>query len=335
MKAWEIRDNFGLENLKLADRAELQPGPGQVLVRVRAVSLNYRDLMVSKGWYNPKQKLPLVPCSDGAGEVVAIGEGVKSVKPGDRVMSCFFQRWQNGELSDVDARSTLGSPADGMLREFAVLEEFGVIPTPSFLTDVEASTLPCAALTAWQALVTLGKIKAGDTVLVQGTGGVSIFALQFAVKSGARVIATSSSDEKLQRAIELGASDGINYKTTPNWEKRVRELTGGIGVDHVVEVGGAGTLSKSVIAVRRSGTVSLIGVLSGPGDFNPLPILMNGTRVQGIFVGSRSMFADMNRAIELHKIHPVVSDVFAFDQSPDAFQLMERGGHFGKICISL
>src|SRR5437588_8027000 len=223
-----------------------------------------------------------------------------------------------------------------MLAEYVVLHEDGVVPVPEHLSDEEAATLRCAAVTAWHALIAEGNLKAGDTVLVQGTGGVSLFALQFARQSGARVIATSSSDAKLERARGLGASDGINYKATPEWEEKARELTGGSGVDHVVEVGGAGTLAKSLRAVRMNGRIYLIGVLSGGGgQMNPTPILMKNVRVQGIYVGSRDMFEAMNRAIALHKLRPVVDRVFAFTEIRPALQYMESGAHFGKICIKI
>ncbi|MCP9496747.1 MAG: NAD(P)-dependent alcohol dehydrogenase [Pyrinomonadaceae bacterium MAG19_C2-C3] len=333
MKAWTIQGSFGIDSLTLIERDEPHAGARQVLIRVRAVSLNYRDLMVTKGAYNPRQKLPLVPCSDGAGEVVAVGDEVKDFKVGDRVASCFFQNWIDGEMTDAQARTSLGSPADGMLREYAVLEESGVVHTPAHLTDEEAACLPCAGLAAWNALVEASHTKAGDSVLVQGTGGVSIFALQFAKMMGASVIATSSSDEKLARVREMGAVNVVNYKQTPEWGKSVRELTGGKGVDAIVEVGGAGTLAQSFTAVRRGGTIALIGVLSGTGEVNPTPVLMNGLRMQGIYVGSRRMFEDMNRASSLHEMRPVVDRVFAMDEAREALGFMESGNHFGKIVI--
>lgn len=334
MKVYEIQNTFGLDSLTLTERPEPSPGFGQVLIKLRAVSLNYRDLMVVKGLYNPNQPLPLIPFSDGMGEVVAVGEGVTRVKTGDRVAGIFFQKWLCGELTEAIAKSALGGAIDGLLAEYAVLDSDGVVHVPEHLTDEEAATLPCAAVTAWNALIAQGGVKAGDTVLVQGTGGVSLFALQFAQLLGARVIATSSSDEKLQRVRQLGASDTINYKQTPDWDKQVRELTAGIGVDYVVEVGGAGTLTKSLRAVRVGGQISLIGVLSGTtGEVNPLPIVMKNVRVQGIYVGSRQMFEAMNRAIALHKLQPVVDRVFPFEQAREALTYMETGKHFGKICI--
>jgi NADPH:quinone reductase-like Zn-dependent oxidoreductase len=333
MKAAELQNAVGIDSLNVVDRPEPKPGHGQVLLRMRAWSLNYRDLMVVKGQYNPKMKLPIVPLSDGVGTVAAVGEGVTRVKAGDRVAGCFMQGWIAGELTDAKSRTALGGGQQGLLAEQVVLSEEGVVHVPSHLTDEEAATLPCAALTAWHALVVEGGIKAGDTVLVQGTGGVSIFALQFARLSGARVIATSSSNDKLARVRQLGASDGINYKETPEWEDRARELSGGTGVDHVVEVGGAGTFNKSLKAVRAGGRIYLIGVLSGPGNVNITPVLMKNVRVQGIFVGSREMFEAMNRAIAVHQLRPVVDRVFGFGEIRAALKHMESGSHFGKVCV--
>ena len=334
MRAYEIT-NFGLDELKLSERPDPHPGFGQVLVKVRAVSLNFRDLMVVKGQYNPKLKMPMVPCSDGAGEVIAVGEGVTRVKTGDRVCGIFMQGWLGGEVNEAVARTAMGGAIDGMLAESVVLSQEGVVPIPEHLDFQQAATLPCTGVTAWHALVTEGRIKAGDTVLTLGTGGVSTFALQFAVANGARVIATSSSEEKLARTKSMGAWQTINYKTTPDWEERVRKLTGG-GVDHVVEVGGSGTLMKSLRAVRMGGTVSVIGALSGgSGELSPVPILMKSVRVQGIYVGSREMFEAMNRAIVAHRIVPVVDRVFAFEEARDAMRYMASGTHFGKVVIRL
>ena len=336
MKVVEIAQGFGLDALEVAERPRPEVQPGTVLVRVRAASLNYRDLMVTLGVYNPKLKLPRVPCSDGAGEVVEVGAGVEDVKAGDRVAGTFFQAWADGELTDARARSTLGGDLDGMLAEYVLLSREGFVKLPEHLSYAQGATLPCAALTAWHALVPAGHLKAGDTVLVQGTGGVSIFALQLARMMGARVIVTSSSDEKLARAARLGASDGVNYKTHPKWEERVRELTGGAGVDHVVEVGGAGTLAQSMKAVRRGGTISVIGVLaSGAEGISPLPILMRGLNLRGIFVGSRSMFSDMNRAMTLAKLEPVIDRTFPLAEARAALEHMQAGKHFGKIVIEV
>jgi NADPH:quinone reductase-like Zn-dependent oxidoreductase len=333
MKVYEIHDTFGIDSLTVAERPDPRPGPGQVLVQMRAFSLNYRDLLVVKGAYNPKLRLPLIPLSDGAGRVAAVGEGVTRVRVGQRVAGAFMQQWIDGELTEAKVKSSLGGGGTGVLAEYVVLDAEGVVPVPEHLTDEEAATLPCAAVTAWHALVSAGGLKAGDTVLLQGTGGVSLFALQFARLSGARVIITSSSDDKLKRALALGASDGINYKTTPEWDKRVRELTQDVGVDHVIEVGGGGTLPQSLRAVRTAGHVSLIGILSGVAGVNPLPILMKSIRVQGIYVGSRAMFQAMNRAIALHQLRPVIDRTFAWTEVRQAFRHLESGAHFGKVCI--
>lgn len=334
MKAVEIREAWGLDHLVLTERPDPRPDPGQVLVRVRAVSLNYRDLLTVEGKYNPKQRLPLIPCSDGAGEVEAVGEGVSRVRAGDRVCGIFAQRWIAGAPDRERLRSTLGGPLDGMLAERVVLSEEGVVRVPEHLTDEEASTLPCAAVTAWNALATEGGVKAGDTVLVQGTGGVSVFALQLAKLLGARVIATSSSDEKLARARELGADEGINYREVADWGARARELTGGAGVDCVVEVGGAGTLQQSLRAVRMGGRICLIGNLAGTTAELPLTaIFMQRVRVQGILVGDRESFEAMNRAIAQHRLRPVIDRVFPFEDARAAFERMAAGGHFGKLCM--
>jgi NADPH:quinone reductase-like Zn-dependent oxidoreductase len=332
MKVVELQHTFTLDSVAVAERAEPRPGFGEVLVRVRACSLNYRDLLVLKGLYNKKLPLPLVPLSDGAGEVAAVGDGVTRVKAGDRVAGCFMPAWVDGEPTEAKAKSALGAGGTGMLAEYVVLPAEGVVHVPDHLSDEEAATLPCAAVTAWHALVTEGQVKAGDVVLTQGTGGVSVFALQFAKLLGARVIATSSSDAKLARVLQLGASDGINYKTTPEWGAKARELTG-LGVDHVVEVGGAGTMPETLRAVRMGGHVSLIGVLSGAGQFSPMPVLMKNVRVQGIFVGSRAMFEAMNRAIALHKMRPVIDRVFPMGETRAALHYVESGAHFGKVVI--
>jgi NADPH:quinone reductase-like Zn-dependent oxidoreductase len=332
MRAYEI-NRFGIDELEAVERPDPVPGVGQVLVKVRAVSLNFRDLMVVKGQYNPKLKMPMVPCSDGAGEVVAVGDGVTRVKPGDRVCGIFMQGWLAGEVNEAAARTAMGGAIDGMLAESVVLHQDGLVPFPAHLSFEEAATLPCAGVTAWHAVVVKGRIQPGETVLTLGTGGVSIFALQFAVMSGARVIATSSSDEKLTRVKSMGAAETINYKTTPDWEERVRKLTGA-GADHVVEVGGSGTLMKSLRAVRMGGTVSVIGALSGGGgEVSPVPVLMKSIRMQGIFVGSREIFERMNRAIAAHAMRPVVVRIFAFGDARAALHYMESGALFGKVVI--
>ena len=333
MKVYEVKE-FGIENLALVNREEPQPGANEVVVKFHAASLNYRDLMFVNGVYNPKAKLPAVPFSDGAGEVTAVGSNVTRWKIGDRVCPIFTQGWIEGEPSLQKNRATLGAGAlDGVLREYGAFDESGLVRIPEHLSFEEAATLPCAAVTAWDALVESGRLKAGQTVLALGTGGVSIFALQFAKMHGARVIITSSSDEKLERAKELGADETINYKNAPSWDKEVLSRTNKIGVDHVIEVGGAGTLSKSLNSVRVGGHVALIGVLASGNDFNPLSVLMKGVRLHGIFVGSRQMFEDMNGAIEANKLKPVIDKTFAFEEVREALKYMESGSHFGKIVI--
>lgn len=333
MHVYELRNRTGLKALTLTERNDPQPGAEQVLVSMRAVSLNYRDLLVIDNHLYPNARLPLIPLSDGVGEVVAVGENVTRVKLGDRVAGIFDQ---NGLLGDLPKQSlTLGGDMDGVLAQYVVLHQDGVVRVPEHLTDEEAATLPCAAVTAWNALMVQGALQPGATVLVQGTGGVSLFALQFARLAGARVIVTSSSDEKLERARRLGADEAINYKRTPDWDNEVLKLTDGKGVDYVVEVGGAGTLLRSLNAVRAGGQISLIGLLSGISTELFIPtILVKQIRVQGIYVGSRWAFERMNSAIDLHKLKPVVDRVFPFEEALESFRYMEKGGsHMGKICI--
>jgi NADPH:quinone reductase-like Zn-dependent oxidoreductase len=335
MKAFQIVGSFGLENLKLVELPDPQPGPGQVLVRMRAASLNYRDLVVIKGGYGPRQTLPRIPLSDGAGEVAAVGTGVRRVKVGDRVVGCFSPAWVEGPVTQEKVDSSLGCYVDGVLAEHTLFSEEAVLPVPGHLSFEEAATLPCAAVTAWHALFVADHVQPGSTVLVQGTGGVSLFALQFARTAGARVIVTSSSDQKLARARELGASAGINYKTTPDWEKEVRRHTDGRGADHIVEVGGAGTFNRSLACVRMGGMISMIGVLAGTSaEVRTTLIIFRAARVQGVFVGSRVMFEEMNRAISANGLHPVVDRAFPFGEAPAALRHMESGGHFGKIVLT-
>jgi NADPH:quinone reductase-like Zn-dependent oxidoreductase len=335
VRAHHIEGGFGLDNLRLAERPDAAPGAGEILVRVRAVSLNYRDLLMVKGLYNPKQPLPLVPLSDAVGEVQAVGKGVTRFQTGDRVAASFFQRWTSGRPTRAKLLSALGGPLDGTLREQMVLHEDGLVAVPAHLTDEEAACLPCAGVTAWSALVEQGELRAGDTVVLLGTGGVSLIALQLVKAAGARVILTSSSDAKLERAKALGADETINYKTTPDWEKRVRELTGGEGADHVLEVGG-GTLARSVRATRVGGRVALIGNLAGlTTDVNLAPIFMQNIRLQGVLVGSRESFEAMNKAVERHALRPVVDRVFPFADARAAFAWMDGQQHFGKIVISV
>jgi len=335
MKAIVIQGAFGLDSLTQVDLPDPVAKHDEVVIRMRAASLNYRDLMVVTGTYNPRQPLPLVPFSDGVGEVIAVGPDVTRVKIGDRVSPLFAQAWLEGEVTMAKLKTTLGSPLPGVLSEFFMTRETGLVKPPSFLTDAEAATLPCAGLTAYNAVLGTGQVSAGDTVLVQGTGGVSIFALQFAKMVGARVVVTSSSDAKLARAKTLGAWETINYKATPDWDKRAVELTDRLGVDHVVEVGGADTLMRSMRAVRVGGTISVIGALSGASqEMNVIPVLMRNLRLQGIIVGSRAMFEAMNRAIEATGIRPVVDEKsFAFAEVREALAYMGSGGHFGKIVV--
>lgn len=334
MKAYEINE-FGIENLTLAERAEPTPNAGEALVKIHAASLNYRDLMMVKGVYNPKLKTPLVPFSDGAGEVVAVGSAVTKWKVGDRVCPIFMQGWTDGAIDNQKARTALGGDVDGVLREFGAFDEKGLVRIPDHLSYEEAATLPCAAVTAHNALMVAGNLKPDQTVLLQGTGGVSIFALQFAAAYGARTIITSSSDEKLSRAKEIAANDLINYKEREDWDKAVLDLTEKRGVDTVVEVGGAGTMQKSLNAVKTGGTVAVIGVLAGKGEFDVRSVLMKSVKMQGIYVGSRQMFEDMNRLICQHALKPVIDKVFEFSEARDALKYMESGAHFGKIVVKI
>ena len=334
MRAWRFETGFGAENLKIVELPDPAPGPGQAVVRVRACSVNYRDLVVMRGAYGSSVKAPLTPLSDGAGEVIAVGSGVTRVKPGDRVAAAFMQGWIEGPADDLKATSALGGAINGMMAEQVCLNAEGLVHFPKHLSFEEAAALPCAAVTAWHALFRSGGLKPGESVLLQGTGGVSIFALQFAVMAGARVIQTSSSDAKIERLRQMGAHDLINYKTTPEWDKAVRNLTGGVGVDHIIEVGGAGTLPLSSKSVRRGGHIALIGVLAaGQGTFDPRLMMLKAARLQGIFVGSREMFEEMNRAIALAGMQPVIDRVFEFAELHEAMKHLESGAHFGKVCV--
>lgn len=334
MKAFEIQQ-FGIENLMLVERGTPKLNPTEVLVKFRAASLNYRDLLMVKGLYNPKLKMPLVPLSDGAGEVVEVGADVTKFKSGDRVMPIFNQGWIDGDIKTSRPRMALGGDIDGVLREFGAFDENGLVNIPEHLSFEAAAALPCAGVTAYNALFESGKLRADDTVLLQGTGGVSIFALQFASHFGAKTVITSSSSEKLKRAEKLGADELINYEKTPDWDAEVLKLTEKAGVDHIVEVGGAGTIERSVNAVCRGGHIAVIGVLSQGKGLNPVSILMKAIRLQGIFVGSRKMFEDMNRTISQHRIQPVIDKVFDFSEIKDALSYMESGSHFGKIVVKI
>jgi NADPH:quinone reductase-like Zn-dependent oxidoreductase len=333
MKVWQI-PSFGIENVEQIDRPMPEPERGQVAIKVQAVSLNYRDLLVTMGKYNQRLALPRIPCSDGVGEIVALGADVTRWKIGQRVAGIFMQNWIEGPPSAAKQRGALGGDIDGMLAEYVALDEHGLEEIPPHLSWEEAATLPCAGVTAWNAVVHAGRIKPGDTVVIQGTGGVSIFALQFAKLMGARVLGTSSSDEKLRRAQTLGLDSGVNYRQTPDWASWVLEHTGGVGADLVVEVGGSGTLMQSLKAIRIGGVVAQIGVLSQAAEpVTVIPILHKQVHLNGIYVGSRADFEEMNRAIVLHSMQPAVDEVFAFSDFKQALRTMESASHFGKLAI--
>jgi NADPH:quinone reductase-like Zn-dependent oxidoreductase len=322
--------------MKLVEKPVPTPGPGQVLVKLKAATVNYRDLITVKGGYGSRQKFPLVPLSDSAGVVESVGPGVTAFKAGDRVTGSFFEGWLSGEPSEAKMRSNLGGALDGVLCEYRVWPAAAVVRTPDHLSDVEAASLPCAGLTAWSAVVKLGNLKPGQTVLTQGTGGVSLFALQFARMSGARVIATSSSEAKLERLKQLGAAITINYKTHPDWGKLARQQTG-TGVDLVVEVGGVGTLNESIRATRIGGTIAFIGVLAGKPDAESrLPLMvMQQQRLQGVTVGSVEDLQAMANAIAANGMKPVVDRVFPFAEAKAAFAHMASGAHFGKVAVEM
>lgn len=338
MRAIELQ-SFAVDALRMTERPEPKAGPGEVLVAVKAVSLNYRDWLMSQGVYNPKQKLPLIPVSDGAGEVIAVGDGVTGFKPGDRVLGHFFPLWLAGEPSVEKFSVSMGGPYDGWLCERRVYNATALAHIPAQLSYAEAAALPCAALTAWSAIVTLGKVQPGYRVLIQGTGGVALFALQFAKRAGAEVIMTSSSDEKLARVNAMGADHLINYKRDPQWGRAARALTGGAGLDHIVELGGAGTLTQSIRAIRPGGFISMIGVLSGATSNDlllPL-VVMQQVRLQGVTVGSKEGLDAMLRAMTLADIKPVLDQTFELSEAGvrAAFQHMGGGSHFGKIVIDV
>ncbi|MDE0811525.1 MAG: NAD(P)-dependent alcohol dehydrogenase [Alphaproteobacteria bacterium] len=334
MKAYEIQGEGGIDALALSERSDPRPAPGEVLVRMRASSINYRDLMMVMDPGPRGIPYPRIPNSDGAGEVLDVGDGVTRFKVGDKVCGTFFQGWVDGPITMADMGKALGGSAEGMLAEMRVLREDGLVAMPGGLSFEEAATLPCAALTAWHSLVEVGGVKAGDTVLLLGTGGVSIVALQLCQILGARAVITSSSEEKLERARALGAWETVNYKTTPDWDRAVLDLTNRLGVDHTVEVGGAGTLEKSITATKVGGSVGLIGVLTG-GQINPTLVMRKSIRLQGIYVGSRRMFEDMNRAIEHHEMRPVIDETFAFGDARAAYDGMRAAGHFGKLVVQI
>lgn len=338
MRVWQI-GSFGVDKLEFVERPAPEPGLGQVLVRIHAISFNFRDLMMVKGLYNPKLKFPRIPCSDGAGEVVSTGAGVAQWKPGDRVAGIFMQNWIDGPATPEKIKGALGGDIDGTLAEYIVLNEKGLVEIPEHLSFQEAATLPCAAVTAWNALAS-SDVRPGATVLIQGTGGVSLFALQFARLKGARVLGISSSDEKLERVKDLGLDAGANYHTTPEWDRWALDETGD-GVDLVVEVGGVGTLPRSLRALKMGGAIAQVGVLTGPGSGSaPLEavaipaILHKQARIRGIYVGSRQDFMEMNKAIALATLRPVGED-FPWTHAREVLARMESGSHFGKLVMTV
>ncbi len=335
MKAYELKAVTGLDSITRTERETPRPGPGQALIRMKAWSLNFRDTLVARGSYGGPPRAGLIPLSDGAGEIAEIGAGVTHVAVGDRVAGIFMQNWLAGDITAESGNSALGGAIDGMLAEYVVLSQDGVVKVPAHLTWAEAASLPCAAVTAWNALVREARVKAGDTVVLLGTGGVSMIGLQFAKLHGARCIVTSSSDEKLEQAKSLGADALINYRSRPDWEKAVLEHTDGRGADIVIEVGGVGTFDKSLASLKPGGRMCLIGVLTGvSGQVNTAAILRRHLRVHGIYVGSREMFEEMNRAISVSGIRPPVGSCFDFEEARAAYDHMLAGAHFGKVVIS-
>lgn len=335
MRKYTIENKFGIDQLQLSECSVPVAGPGQVVVRIGACSLNYRDYLMVNGDYTRNLPLPLVPLSDGAGTVEAVGPGVTRWQVGDRVVGTFFQGWLSGKLRAEYAKTALGGAINGVLAEQVLFREDGVLAVPEHLSLAEAACLPCAGVTAWHCLYG-GGLSCGDTVLVLGSGGVSCLALQLAKAAGCRVIATTGSSAKEQRLRDLGADDVINYNQRPDWEKEVLRLTDNVGVDIVVETGGAGTLLQSIKASRFGGHISLIGVLSGQkGEINPLPAVMKGVTIQGVYVGSRDMFEAMNRVLSLHRIHPAIDRTFPFDEAREALHYLASGAHFGKVVINL
>lgn len=334
MKALILNDDDDLARLKLVERPILEPQRQQVLIRLRAAALNYRDVEIARGSYHTRFPAGLVPLSDGVGDVIAVGADVTRAKVGDRVSGTFWQRWVAGPFDMAETGYQLGGPLDGMLGEYALLDEQGLVHVPATLSDAEAATLPCAAVTAWHSLVSEGGLRAGETVLLQGTGGVSLFALQFAKASGARAIVTSSSDDKLAQAQALGAYATINYRRTPDWAAAALDLTDGRGVDHVLEVGGPASFAQSLRATRLGGQISVIGYLGGTeGAINPLDIFRRQLRVRGIPVGSRASFETMNRAIAANDIKPVIGRRFFWKEAAEALAALEGGAGFGKVVL--
>jgi len=332
MRVYEIRETRGIESITPGDRPVPQLADRQVLVRIKAVSLNYSDLSVTRGAYSRNTPLPFVLGSDGVGNVADIGSAVTRVGRDERVALTFMPKWIQGPITEAMTRAARGRTIDGTLAEFVAVDENAVVKVPEYLSDEEAATLPTAGLTAWNALVSHGKLQPGEWVLTLGTGGVSLFATQFAQQIGARVIGSSGSVEKLERLRQMGLREVINYRATPDWAKRVREVTNG-GVDLIAEVGGAATLEQSLRAVRVGGRISLIGGLGGAGAINPMPIVMKSITVQGIYVGSREMFESMNEFLSMHRLRPVIDRTFDFDNAREAFEYLESWRHFGKVCV--
>ena len=337
MKALNVAPPWGLQAIKVVEAPEPTPGPREVLVRMRAVSLNYRDLLMVNGMYGrgqPGGEDVITPFSDGCGFVEAVGAEVTRFKPGDRVATLFFQNWISGPPTLAKLSTALGFPVPGAGAELQTFSQDGLSHVPGFLTDHEVATLPCAALTAWRGLFVDARVEPGDAVVLQGTGGVSIFGLQFAHAAGLRTVVTSASDDKLARAKALGADHLVNYRATPKWSGPVRDATGGRGADFIMEVGGGGTIQESMRAIRVGGHIAIIGVVAGAGEpFNPAALIGNSARLQGLSVGSRDMFEAMCRMLELRKITPVVDKVFPFTEVRDAFEAMSKGEHFGKIVL--
>jgi NADPH:quinone reductase-like Zn-dependent oxidoreductase len=331
-----VRDGAHGYKLELTDATVRLPGEHEVLIRVRATSLNRRDVFVMKGQYPVGSRDTIVPLSDGAGEIVAVGHGVSRFRVGDRVAGVFFQNWVSGRPPENVASGALGGSLDGMLTQYATLNEQGVVHLPKGLSYEEGATLPCVGVTAWNGLFTRGRMQSGDFVLLEGTGGVSTFGLQLALAAGAKPIITSSSDAKLERAKALGAFGTVNYKTTTDWEKPVRELTGGVGVHEVLEVGGKDTLPRALASIAPGGHIALIGGLGGFGGTIPaLQLLDRNVNVSGIYVGSRADFEALNAFVEKHHVKPIIDKVFDFNDAPAAYKLMESDQFLGKIVIRL
>ncbi|MEZ0128689.1 NAD(P)-dependent alcohol dehydrogenase [Flavobacterium sp. LBUM151] len=336
MKAYQITQDYSIESLKQVEKNVAKLLPNEILIQIKAVSLNYRDLLVIKGVDKWKPPVGRIPVSDGVGIVLEIGNQVTEVAVNDRVAGLFFPNWMDGKLSAEKLINSLGGNAnDGMLQEFVILKENEVIKVPDYLTNEEAATLPCAAITAWHGLMEKGNVKAGDSVLIQGTGGVSLFSMQFALAAGAEVILLSGSDDKLERAKKMGVNHLINYKSVPKWESEVLKITNGLGAKHIVEVVGSDHINKSIEAVALDGTISVIGIMDGlTGNINTAQLMSKQIKLQGINVGSKEMFLRMNNALEAQKIHPILDSAFSFQDTIDAFKRLESGSHFGKLVIT-